>query len=109
MLNVSWNVFFFSSFSIVHPVYENLDKPMVTVPFYLSHFRLYDLATVTCQVCSLPSTTIFDFFRPKQAIPIMKGIKEKYDEFVNKTCTKLIIKIYVRFSLYFINKKNLMF
>jgi len=77
---------------------------MVTVPFYLSHFRLYDSAKITCQVCSVPSTTIFDFFRPKQGIPIMKGVKEKYDEFVNQTCTKLIITIYVRFNYLF--KKN---
>ena len=60
------------------------------------HFRLYDLAKITCQVCSIPLPTIFDFFRPKQTIPIMKGIKEKYDEIFNQTCTKLIIKIYVR-------------
>jgi hypothetical protein len=90
-------------------VCENLDKPMVTVPFYLSHFRLYDSAKITCQVCSVPSTTIFDFFRPKQGIPIMKGVKEKYDEFVNQTCTKLIITIYVRFNYLFIIQKKTKF
>jgi hypothetical protein len=71
---------------------------MVTVPFHLSNFRLYDSATITCEVCAVPSTTIFDFFRPKQSIPIMKGVKEKYDELVNETCTKLIITIYVRMN-----------
>jgi hypothetical protein len=89
-------------------VYGNLDKPMVTVPFYLSRFRLYDSAMITCQVCSVPSTTIFDFFRPKQTIPIMKGVKEKYDEFINETCTKLIITIYVRFN-YCLQYENLIF
>ena len=61
---------------------KNLDKPMVTVPFHLSYFRLFDSVTITCQVCSVPSATIFDFFRPKQAVPIMTGVKEKFDELV---------------------------
>jgi hypothetical protein len=73
-----------------------LDKPMVTVPFHLSYFRLFDSVTITCQVCSVPSATIFDFFRPKQSVPIMTGVKEKIDEFINQTCRQLTITIYVR-------------
>jgi hypothetical protein len=73
---------------------------MVTVPFHLLHFRLYDSATISCQVCSVPSTTILDFFRPKQTIPVMKGIQEKYDQIINQTCTKLIVTIYVRYFAY---------
>jgi predicted secreted Zn-dependent protease len=73
-----------------------LDKPIVSVPFHLSYVRLYDMTTITCQVCSVPSTTIFDFFRPKQSIPIIHGVKEKFDEFINQTCQQLTITIYVK-------------
>jgi hypothetical protein len=79
---------------------------MVTVPFHSLHFRLYDSATITCQVCAVPSATILDFFRPKQPVPIMKGVKEKYDEVLNETCTKLIITIDVRWNDLFSFKKN---
>ncbi len=83
---------------------------MVTVPFHLLHFRLYDSATITCHVCSVPSTTILDFFRPKQMIPIMKGVREKYDEIVNQTCKKLIITIDVRLNdLVFLFQKKMKF
>jgi hypothetical protein len=78
---------------------------MVTVPFHLSYFRLFESATIKCQVCSVPSATIFDFFRPKQSIPIMKGVKEKFDEFINQTCRQLTITIYVRID--FVIRKNL--
>ena len=71
------------------------DRPILSVPFHYSHFRLTDIATITCQVCSLPSTTIFDFFRPKQSTPIIEGVKEKFDEFLNQTCKQLTITIYV--------------
>ena len=73
-----------------------LDKPTVTVPFHSSYFRLYDSATIICRACSLPSPSIFDFFRPKQAHPIVNGIKEKFDEIFNQTCRQLTITIYVR-------------
>ena len=78
---------------------------MVTVPFHSLHFRLYDSAMITCQVCAVPSTTILDFFRPKQPVPIMKGVREKYDEVLNETCTRLIITIDVR-QKDFLSKKN---
>jgi hypothetical protein len=97
MLNVSYCFSFTSCLCI----YENLDKPIVTVPFHSLHFRLYDSAMLTCQVCAIPSTTILDFFRPKQTIPIMQGVREKYDEIVNQTCTKLIITIDVRWNDFF--------
>lgn len=80
---------------------------MVTVPFHLSYFRLYDSATITCQTCSVPSPTIFDFFRPKKSIPIMKGIKEKFEEIINQTCRQLTITIYVKFD--FVVSINLAF
>ncbi len=75
---------------------------MVTIPFRSLHFRLYDSGTIICQVCSVPTATIFDFFRPKQSIPIMNGVREKYDEIVNQTCRKLIITIDVRQNYLFI-------
>ena len=71
------------------------DKPVLSVPFHYAHFRLHDIATITCQVCSLPSTATFDFFRPKQPTPIIEGVKEKFDEFLNQTCKQLTIAIYV--------------
>ena len=74
----------------------DLDKPMVTVPFRILQYRLHESATITCQVCSLPSATIFDFFRPKQSIPLINGVKEKFDEFINQTCKQLTITIYVK-------------
>lgn len=40
--------------------------------------------------------TIFDFFRPKQTVPIIKGVREKYDQVLNQTCTRLILTIDVR-------------
>jgi predicted secreted Zn-dependent protease len=73
----------------------NLDKPTVTVPFHLSYFRLYDSATITCHACSIPSTTIFDFFRPKQMSPISYAVKDKFDEFINQTCRQITITLYV--------------
>jgi len=79
----------------------NLDKPTVTVPFHLSYFRLYDSATITCRACSIPSPRIFDFFRPKQADPIINGVKEKFDEIINQTCRQLTITLYVRFEFAF--------
>jgi hypothetical protein len=39
---------------------------------------------------------VFDFFRPKQAHPIVNGIKEKFDEILNQTCRQLTITLYVR-------------
>jgi hypothetical protein len=79
----------------------NLDKPTITVPFHSSYFRLYDSATITCRACSIPSPTIFDFFRPKQARPIDNGIKEKFDEIINQTCRQLTITLYVRKKKFF--------
>lgn len=76
--------------------FSSSDKPIITVPFHLRQFRLNDLVTITCQVCSLPSTTIFDLFRPKKNVPIMQGVIEKYDENINQTCRRLVIKIFVR-------------
>jgi hypothetical protein len=73
----------------------NLDKPTVTVPFHLSYFRLYDSTTITCIACSVPSPTIFDFFRPKQANPIINGVKDKFDELINQTCRQVTITLYV--------------
>ncbi|CAF1298909.1 unnamed protein product [Adineta steineri] len=70
-------------------------KPMVTVPFHLSYFRLYDSATITCQVCSIPSSTVFDIFRPKKAVPIKKGVKEQFEGFINETCRQLTKTIYL--------------
>lgn len=69
---------------------------MVTVPFHLSYFRLYDSATITCQACSIPAPTIFDVFRPKKAVPIKKGVKEKFEEFLNQTCRQVTVTISVR-------------
>jgi hypothetical protein len=83
-------------------MYVNLDKPTVTVPFHLSYFRLYDSATVTCRACSIPSPTIFDFFRPKQATPVINGVKDKFDEIINQTCRQLTITIHVRSEFAFI-------
>jgi len=76
-------------------------KPTVTVPFHLSYFRLYDSATIACTACSIPSPTIFDFFRPKQANPIINGIKEKFDEIINQTCRQLTITFYLTDSTLF--------
>ena len=73
-----------------------LDKPTVTIPFHVSYFRLYDSATITCRACSLPSTSVFDFFRPKQSNPISQGIKERFDQFINQTCRQITITLYVR-------------
>ncbi|CAF1498227.1 unnamed protein product [Rotaria magnacalcarata] len=70
-------------------------KPTVTVPFHLSYFRLYDSVTITCRACSLPSTTLFDFFRPKQVAPIINDVKDKFDEFINQTCRQLTITLYL--------------
>ncbi|CAF3589713.1 unnamed protein product [Rotaria sp. Silwood1] len=70
-------------------------KPIVTIPYQLFYFRLYDSAIITCQVCSIPTTTIFDLFRPKQLNPIINGIKEKFDKSINQTCKQLIITIYL--------------
>ncbi|CAF4380051.1 unnamed protein product, partial [Rotaria socialis] len=76
-------------------------KPTVMVPFHLSYFRLYDSVTVTCRACSLPSTTLFDFFRPKQVTPIINGVKDKFDEFINQTCRQLTITLYLSDSSLF--------
>ncbi|CAF0941235.1 unnamed protein product [Rotaria sordida] len=70
-------------------------KPIFTIPFQLFHFRLHDSATIICQVCSIPLPIIFDFFRPKQSDPILNGIKEKSDKFINQTCRQLTITIYL--------------
>jgi Immunoglobulin domain len=80
----------------------SLDKPTVTIPFHVSYFRLYDSATITCRACSLPSTTIFDFFRPKQTNPISHGIKDRFDQFINQTCRQITITIVVRPSSIFL-------
>ncbi|CAF1144955.1 unnamed protein product, partial [Adineta ricciae] len=69
--------------------------PMVTVPFHLSYFRLYDSATITCQACSIPAPTIFDVFRPRKAVPIKKGVKEKFEEFLNQTCRQVTVTIHL--------------
>jgi len=83
-------------------IFINLDKPTVTVPFHLSYFRLYDSTTITCIACSVPSPTIFDFFRPKQPSPIINGVKDKFDEFINQTCRQVTITLYVwvQFAFY---------
>ena len=70
-----------------------LDKPIVSVPFRLLHFRRFETAAITCQVCAIPSATIFDVFRPKHTVPIIKGVREKYDQVLNQTCTRLILTI----------------
>ncbi len=87
--------FFFDKFFFYY-IDVNLDKPTVTVPFHSSYFRLYDSTTIACSVCSIPSPTIFDFFRPTQIHPIINGIKEKFDEIINQTCRRLTITLYVR-------------
>ncbi|CAF2886222.1 unnamed protein product [Rotaria sp. Silwood2] len=87
-------------------------KPIVKILFQLFHFRLYDTATIICQVCSIPSTTIFDFFRPKQSTPIINGIKEKFDKSINQTCRQLTITIYLNdaslFGPYVCRARNLL-
>ncbi|CAF1325431.1 unnamed protein product [Rotaria magnacalcarata] len=87
-------------------------KPIVTIPFPLFHYRLHDTATVTCQVCATPPTSIFDFFRPKQPTPLIHGIKEKIDESFNETCKQLTITIYLNdpslFGPYVCRAKNLL-
>ncbi len=85
----------FAQFSRTFRIYIILDKPTVTVSFHSSPFRLYDSATIICHACSIPSPTVFDFFRPKQANPIRNGIKEKFDEIINQTCRQLTITLYV--------------
>ncbi|CAF1533135.1 unnamed protein product, partial [Adineta ricciae] len=75
--------------------------PMVTVPFHLSYFRLYDSATITCQACSIPAPTIFDVFRPRKAVPIKKGVKEKFEEFLNQTCRQVTVTIHLTHSSLF--------
>ena len=84
---------FFSNLFSINRFFFSSDKPIVTVPFHFLHFRLYETATITCQVCAIPSVTIFDFFRPKQTVPIIKGVREKYDQVLNQTCTRLILTI----------------
>lgn len=87
---------FFSNLFSINRFLLSSDKPIVTVPFHFLHFRLYETATITCQVCAIPSVTIFDFFRPKQTVPIIQGVREKYDQVLNQTCTRLILTIDVR-------------
>jgi hypothetical protein len=82
----------------------NLDKPTVTVSFHLSYFRLYDSATITCRACAVPLPVKFDFFRPKQATPIVNGVKDKFDEIINQTCHQLTITLHVRSKFAFIKK-----
>ncbi|CAF1485282.1 unnamed protein product [Adineta steineri] len=86
-------------------------RPTVTVPFHWSYFRVNDSPTITCLACSSPPPTTFDFFRPKHANPITKGIKDKFDEVLNQTCRQLTITLHLSdtslFGAYVCRAKNI--
>lgn len=38
----------------------------------------------------------FDFFRPKQAHPVVQGIKDRFEQMINQTCRQITVTIAVR-------------